>query len=192
VGDVTSVELAIQETPEIQLPLTGEIVDLRQPEQVAVALHSVREAKRILDQARQLLEEVLVHHSQKAGTKTLHLDHVTAEISGGSRTDYDLDTLRNGLTRAGLPQDRLGQLIVETITYRVNASVAKSVEAANPAYAAVIERARITQPAPWRVTIKHQPARRQPMLQETTEPTPQPEPEPTEPDPDNGDDTDDA
>jgi hypothetical protein len=155
VDDLQTAELAVAEQPEIVVPLTGELVDLRQPGQVAAALESVREAKRHLDQARVLLETVLRLEASRQGTKTLHLGGVDCVVSGGSRVEYDCEQLRELLAEAGLPDDRLAELIVETVSYRVNQTVAKSVSAANPRYRAAIERCRRVEPAPWRVTVKH-------------------------------------
>jgi hypothetical protein len=45
-------------------------------------------------------------------------------------------------------------LVVETIDYRVDARVARQLEAANPAYARAIQAARTMAPGPWRVSVK--------------------------------------
>jgi hypothetical protein len=139
---------------EIVIPWTGEIVDLAKPAQVARALGTVRALKRDLDQARAALEDVLRAESERQGTRTLHLDGLTAVVSGGEKVEYDEQQLVDELRAAGLPEERLADLVVETVTYRVDQRVARSVAASNPKYAAVLDRCRRVVPAAWRVAIK--------------------------------------
>ena len=73
---------------------------------------------------------------------------------GWSRTDYDVERLRELLTEAGLPADRLAKVIIETVSYKVNAAVAKQLEASNINYAVALAASRTVTAAPWRVTIK--------------------------------------
>jgi hypothetical protein len=139
---------------DLLVPLTGELVPLADPGRVAFALDQVREMKRDLDQARQVLEAALRVASEHAGTRTLHLGALTAVVSGGERVEYDAERLAQELAAAGLPPERLGELIVATVSYRVDQRVARSVAAANPRYAAALERCRRVVPAPWRVAVK--------------------------------------
>lgn len=139
---------------ELVIPWTGEIVDLGEPAQVARVLETVRALKRDLDEARALLEDVLRSESERQGTRTLHLGTLDAVISGGERVEYDELELARELRAAGLPEERLAELIVETVTYKVDQRVARSVAASNPVYAAAIERCRRVVPAAWRVAIK--------------------------------------
>jgi hypothetical protein len=152
--DLSGLELAIQENPIVVLPLTGQLVDLTKPTEVADALATVRDAKRQLDEIRADLEAVLVLESTRQGTKTLHLGDRDAVISGGTRTDYDALQLTLRLAAAGLPEDRLSALIVTTVSYRVDQRVAKQLSAANPVYAEILDQCRTIEPAPWRVTLK--------------------------------------
>ena len=139
---------------ELVIPMTGEVVPLDQPDQVAVALDDVRRYKRDLDQVRIVLEDALRFESERAGTRTLHLTGMDAVVTGGERVEYDAEELARELSAAGLPPERLGELIVATVSYRVDQRVARSVAASNPRYAAALERCRRVVPAPWRVSIK--------------------------------------
>lgn len=152
--DLQGLDLAIQEQPERLLPLLGQLVDLRDPADVAHALDDVRGAKRQLDEVRALLEQVLRLECQRQGTKTLHFGDVDAIVSGGSRSDYDIERLVAELRAAGLPEDRLAQLVVETVSWKVDQRVARQLAAANPAYRDAIDRCRTTTPAPWRVSVE--------------------------------------
>lgn len=153
----TSLEMVatqIEETPAIILPLTGTVVDLRQPREVARALSDIRDLKRQLDEVRGLLEGALRLEAQHQGTKTLHLGDLDAVISGGEKAEYDAEMLQDLLRIAGLPEDRLARTVVETVTYKVNQLVLRQLTAANRDYAAAAEAARTVVETPWRVTLK--------------------------------------
>src|SRR5262249_50664271 len=139
---------------ELVIPLTGELVELGDPPRVALALEQLLDLKRQLDEARIVLVDALRYASERAGTRTLHLAPVDAVVSGGEKTEYDAERLAQELSAAGLPPERLGELIVATVSYRVDQRVARSVAASNPRYAAALERCRRVVPAPWRVSIK--------------------------------------
>jgi hypothetical protein len=146
----------LQPTPtrEIQIPLIGEIVDLDQPNQVAQALEAVRDAKRILDEARSILETALIAEATRQGTKTLHLGKLEITIVGGETVEWDHHRLALALRDAGLPENRIADVVVETVTYKVSAKEAKRIAGANPEYAAIVEACRRTVPAPFRAYIK--------------------------------------
>lgn len=140
--------------PRLLLPVTGELVLLTDPAQVAGALSSVRRIGQDLRGLRQLLEAVLRLEARRQGTKTLHLTGgLTATVSGGTKPEWDVERLREGLEQAGLPPGRMAELIVETVSYDVKANVAKQLAAANDAYALVIREARSDVEAPWYVRV---------------------------------------
>ena len=140
-------------TTSIVVPFTGEYVELDKPVEVAAALETVRRLRRDLDEVRAVFEDALRLVSERVGTRTVRLGELTV-VSGGKRTEYDPEELGRRLRAAGLPEARLSELIVETVSYRVDQRVAPSVAASNPRYAAVLERCRRSVPAPWRVAIK--------------------------------------
>lgn len=144
----------LERAPEIVIPITGELVSLGDPLQVCAVLDQVRAMKRRLDEVRAVLEDALRLESERQGTKTLHLGDLTATVSGGQKYEYDHQALADELRELGLPEQRIGELIVQTVTYRVDQRVAKSVAAANPQYAAAIWRNRRAVPDSWRVSVK--------------------------------------
>lgn len=152
--DLDALALAIAENPVAVIPLTGEVVDLREPAQVALALATVRDAKAQLDRVRADLEALLVAESQRQGTKTLRFGEVEAVVSGGEAVEFDPEQLGAMLTEAGLPAERLNELVRATVTYRVDQRIAKQLASANETYAQIIESCRTTRPAAWRVAIK--------------------------------------
>lgn len=155
----TALELVaaqVDETPVIVVPFTGEVVALSRPAEVAGALDSVRDLKRQLDELRALLEGVLRLEAQRQGTKTLHLGQLDAVVSGGQRAEYDAELLTEGLRAAGLPEARLAEAVVQTVSYKVDQRVLRQLAGANRDYDAAIKAALTVVETPWRVTIKHQ------------------------------------
>jgi hypothetical protein len=149
---VSSTDLAII-VPENLLDVrTGELVEAT-PGNAAELLFAARELRAKMMGLVKDCEAVLIDESRRQGTKTLHLPAGTAEITGGSALEWDLGTLID-LLELGLPEERYAELVVATTTYKVDARVAKQLEAANPAYAEVIQRARSTVEKPWRVSVK--------------------------------------
>ena len=136
------------------VPLLGVLVDLNEPKQVAQALSAVRDAKRKLDIARAELEAMLADEAARQGIKTLHYDDIEVSVSGGPTIEWDIEKLQQ-LTEAGLPQERMDALIRTTVTYAVNASVAKQIEkSGNADYAQIVQDSKQTVEKPWRVSVK--------------------------------------
>lgn len=148
-------EVAVVDDREaIVVPLLGLVVSPTSTNEVAEALGSVREAKRLLDEARGELERILAEEAQRQGTKTLHLDRATVSITGGPETDYDIEVLER-LLDAGLPQDRYDELVKTRIEYRVDRNVIRQLRGSgNPDYEAIIENAASEVERPYRVSVK--------------------------------------
>lgn len=139
---------------ELTIPLIGEIVDLDNPNQVALAIDAVREAKRILDDIRAHLERELVDEARRQGTKTLHLAGLDAVITGGTRTEYDAHKLQLLLRHHGLPEPRIAEAVVEIVSYKPNAAVLKQLASANDDYADAIQASKSVVDVPYRVSIR--------------------------------------
>lgn len=152
--ELAGAELMLREQPEIVVPLIQELIDLREPGQVALALQAVRDAKVKLDEVRGLLEQVLRLEARRQGTKTLHLGSLTAEVTGGEKVEYDADELMLRLRAAGCPEERIGEAVQLVVSYKVNRTVLRSLSAANPDYREAIESARRVEPTPWHVYVK--------------------------------------
>lgn len=149
-----STDLAVTEALPTELldVRTGELVPAT-PEKAAELIVAARDMRgRLLGLVKDC-EAVLLDESRKQGTKTLHTPAGTAQITGGQELIWNLDILLQ-LRDRGLPEDRYNELVVATVTYKVNAAVAKQLEAANPSYAEIIAMARSYEPRPWRVSVK--------------------------------------
>jgi hypothetical protein len=123
---------------ELVIPGVGAVVKLDDPLEVAKALDDIRDLERQFREIKAELTRAIVHASQKAGTKTLHMEGMSAEVKGGSVTVYDEVAIEEGLRACGMPEERIREIVVETISYKVSAVEAKRAAAANPAYGIVI------------------------------------------------------
>lgn len=140
-------------TPDQLLDVrTGELVPAT-PENAVELLAAARDMRgRILALVKDC-EAVLLDESRRQGTKTLHYGAGTATVTGGTELQWNLEILEQ-LRSRGLPEARYNELVVATVTYKVDARVAKQLEASNPAYAEVIRMARSEAAKPWRVSVK--------------------------------------
>lgn len=144
------------EAGELVVPGIGTVVDLSDPQQCALALADVREIESMFAGTKRRLTEAIVEASKQRGTKTLHLDGLTATIKGDSVTSYDAEEIEVGLRAAGMPEDRIREIVKETVSYRVVANEAKKAAGANPAYANVIDSHKTTKETDPHVTISRQ------------------------------------
>jgi len=145
---------------EIAVAAPAELVDIRDgslvpatPENAAELLTVVREMRNRMLGLVKDCEAVLLEESQRQGTKTLHLSGGTATVTGGSELAWDVSELTR-LLAAGLPAERYDELVTETVSYKVNAAVAKQLEAANDLYGEIIRAARSYVDKPWRVSVR--------------------------------------
>jgi len=136
------------------VPGTGELFDLAVPDEAGRALAAIDLIKRQVDDARQTVVDMLWEEGERRGTKTLHLETVTVELAGGSRVEWDVEKLADRLLDAGLPKDRVADLIKTTVTYKVDGNVARQLQGANAAYAEAIAACKETIPTTRRARIK--------------------------------------
>lgn len=138
---------------ELVVPGLGELVRLSDTREVALALDHVRDLERELRSIKAELTQAIVAATRREGTKTLHMEGLTASIKSGSDIHYDAEQIEEGLRAAGMPEERIREIVVETISYKVDAVKAKQAASANPDYAAVIEANRVETEKPPYVTI---------------------------------------
>jgi len=129
---------------EIILP-TGEIVNLADPAACARAIEDLRDFSYRIQEIKGALMDALVAESKRQGTKTLHLpDGSKVEIKGGERAVWDAQQLEADLRSAGMPEERIREIVVEEVSWTVAAAKANQAARANPDYARAVEAARST------------------------------------------------
>ncbi len=124
---------------ELIVPGIGQVVNLDDPKEVALALNAIRDLEYQFRAAKADLTRALVYASEKEGSKTLRYEGATVVIKGGQVTEYDAPAIYDGLLEAGMSEQRAGEIVKHTVTQKVDAREAQRAAKANPAYAEVIE-----------------------------------------------------
>jgi hypothetical protein len=141
-------EIEIARPTEVILP-TGEIVNLEDPASCAAAIGKVREIESQLRELKGYAVDALAAYMEHRGSgKTLHLeDGQKVALKGGEEICWDAHQLEDDLRAAGMPEDRIREIVIEEVSYKVVAAEAKKAASVNPDYAAAVERARHAVPA---------------------------------------------
>lgn len=140
-AEAPSDDLTTPTSMELVVPGTGEVISLGSPDQCAQGLQSIKALQAQLREVRGVLEDVIREECVKRGVKTLHLEGgVTAVLSGGSERVYEAIAIEAELRDAGMPEDRIREIVEETVTYRVKANEAKRAASMNESYREIIER----------------------------------------------------
>jgi hypothetical protein len=138
---------------ELVNPLTGELVPTADTAAVAQVVSDLREYEKRVYAARKAFSDVLLEESRRLGTKTLHLGAVTVKISDDHEVVWDIELLQM-LQEAGLPAERYADLVTETVSYKVNGSVARQLAGASPEYAEIIDAAKGSAPKTQYVSVQ--------------------------------------
>ncbi len=135
------------------VPYSGEVVSFEDPPACLKLLVEIRELEGQLRDLKDSLTDALKYEFSRQGTKTLELNGIKATLGADTEVVWDVGVLYE-LRDHGLPEERMNDLITEEIQYKVNASVAKQLAAANPTYAEVVERAQSRVPKKAYVGVK--------------------------------------
>lgn len=127
---------------ELVLPTTGELVNLEDEKQVAKVLREVQILKVRLAEADRMLREALSRHASVLGSKTFYVPDVgRVEVKNATETVYDAEEVEEGLRSYGMPEERISEIVVQTVSKRVKAAELQRAARANPDYALVMEAA---------------------------------------------------
>ena len=140
---------------ELVVPGVGEVVNLEDEVGCVRALVAVRDFESQLREAKAQLTAAIVERARILGTQTLTMpDGSKASLKGGQEVVYDAQEIEEKLRALGMPEDRIREIIVEEISYKVSAREAKRAAAANPDYAACIEGAKTIVERPIYISIQ--------------------------------------
>ncbi len=140
---MTSTDVALPD--ELLDPISGELIPTRDTAAVADTLVHLRHLKDTVQAAISAFSEAVIAESRRQGTKTLNVGDMTLKVSADHELVWDIELLQM-LTEAGLPPERYAELVIEEVSYRVNANVAKQLAGASPEYAEIINAAKGSQP----------------------------------------------
>lgn len=135
----------------------GELITT--PERAALYLDRLRELQRDrLSKEIKAAEAFLLWHMDHRGEFTLHLEGGVMAVGdteqAAERVEWDLEAFREGLRETGLPEDRIEQAIITTVSEKPNMTEVKRIAASSPERAAAIEAAQTRKPGTRRVQIK--------------------------------------
>lgn len=139
---MTSVEVAVPEDDirTLVVPGTGEVLSIETADDAVESLDRLRDLEAAIGHAKRAATERLTELAKLYGKKTMPVTggrKVT--LSSGTTTSYDADAIYAALIDAGMPEERIEEIIETTVSHRVRAAQAKQAAGANPAYKAIIE-----------------------------------------------------
>jgi hypothetical protein len=129
------------EGTELVVPGSGEVVSLDNAQDCAATITYLRDLETDIKAAKRELTDALVSYKERIGKPTFEVGLYKITVSADSGTTYDAEAIEQGLRELGMPEERIREIVVEEITYKVNPVEAKRAAKANPAYAKVIEAA---------------------------------------------------
>lgn len=145
----------IERAEAIVLPHSGEVIDPHDAKQCGTALDELRRMERHIGEAKRALSYAIAEECKRQGTKSIDVGGGRrAEVRGGPEKAYDAEALERDLRAAGMPEDRLREIVTETVSYSVVAREAKRAAGANEEYARIIERNTTEIERPISVTIR--------------------------------------
>ncbi len=139
------------------VPVTGEVVNLANPAEVARALATVEEIAAKAGEAKRILNDALVRYADEVAlARTFEIPGVGKfEKTGGPKTSYDNPAaLKKELLDLGVPPARVAEIVVETVDRKVSGTEANKAAKANPAVEEVIARYRRKGNEPYKVNRK--------------------------------------
>lgn len=145
----------VEENPRLVVPLTGQVYDLTRIAEQAEALLALRESVRRSYELIELVSALVRVESRRQGTKTLHLPTGrVATVSGGETTVYDAERLAAELAAAGMPEERVADVVRPVVEWKVDRRALRSVVASNPLYAEAAARCSSVVFEKFRVAVK--------------------------------------
>jgi len=142
-------------TDLVPLP-DGQLVDLSNPTDVALRLDDLRTLEARVREAKTLLVDAIQQYAETAGKgKTLHLpEGLTVVLKNDTQVLWDAQQLEADLREAGMAEERIREIVVEEVSYRVAAAEAKKAASVNAAYAEAVSGARKEVPKRPSVTVE--------------------------------------
>lgn len=133
--------------------VTGEVLPAT-TENAHRALSTIKQMEARLRDAKAVVTDFLIEESQRQGTKTFHTPDGDLVLTGGVGTEIDAQTLAQLLREEGCPEERVDEVVVAEISYKVNRSVLRQLTGANPNYKAAADLATHEVEKPYRVSVK--------------------------------------
>lgn len=132
-----------EQSTAIVLPASGVVVDLDNEREVAIACRDIKPVMAEFRRVDRLLREAMARHKHLRGAGTFFIEGIgKVEVKGDKETDYNPKIVEAELKAVGCPEAVIREIVVQVIDYKVDGVRAKQAAAANPEYAAAIEKGR--------------------------------------------------
>lgn len=132
----------------------GEL-DLSNVVECAVLLDDIRALEAQLATAKSRLTAAIVATASVDGETSYDLPgRMRATITSGKRSTVAADVLEAKLREAGMPENRISEIVQQEVSYKVDLRAAKKAGTANPAYADALKDATTTHDSQPSVTIR--------------------------------------
>ena len=146
IGDNPPDQTAIGDTEisnALMIPTTGQLINLEDERELTIAFKEVKKIRDELSRVDRILKDAFAERKRILGTGTFYVEGVgKVEVKSGNTIEYDPAIVEDGLRNLDCPEEVIRQIVVEVVTYKVDGVRAKQAAAANPEYAAVIERSK--------------------------------------------------
>lgn len=130
-------------------------VDLNDAVACAVLLDDIRQLEAQLSSAKVRLSAAILDRARVDGVTSYDLPgRLRAEVRSGSRKTIAGDVLEQALRKAGMPEERITEIVSTEVSYKVNAREAKKAAGVNEAYAKALAKATSEHEAQPSVTVR--------------------------------------
>ena len=147
----------MSEVAKRNLPIDKRLgeLDLDNVVECAVLLDDIRSLEAQLATAKSRLTAAIVARASVDGETSYDLPgRMKATITSGKRSTVAADVLEAKLRKAGMPENRISEIVQQEVSYKVDLRAAKKAGTANPAYAEALRDATTTHESQPSVTIR--------------------------------------
>jgi hypothetical protein len=147
----------MSEVAKRNLPIDKRLgeLDLDNVVECAVLLDDIRSLEAQLATAKSRLTAAIVARASVDGETSYDLPgRMKATITSGKRSTVAADVLEAKLRKAGMPENRISEIVQQEVSYKVDLRAAKKAGTANPAYAEALKDATTTHDSQPSVTIR--------------------------------------
>jgi hypothetical protein len=118
--------------------LTGEQLPATH-ENAYAALSKIAEMEARIRTLKSAITEYVQEETKRLGTKTLNVPGGKVVLEGGPEKQVEGHELAQLLADAGMPQERIKEVVHEEVTYKVDRRVLNQMAASNPDYKAAAD-----------------------------------------------------
>ena len=151
-------DIEVREREEVMLPAlerAGELIDLSDEQAVGDAIDDLNVLLQRVFEVKRVLGAAAAERARVLGVKSFALTGGRkAVIEGGPSKSYDAEAIERELRAAGMPEERIREVVREEVTHTLRVREATRAAGANEEYADIIERNTTEVVKPYSVSIR--------------------------------------